>query len=235
LGELFVIRHAQASFGQDDYDRLSELGFRQTRLLEAFFNRIGTRFQAIYSGSLKRQVDTAGPLRSCFRADVPRQELSILPEFNEYDSSAVIRTQLPHLIREDPSLEQDLPRLQADRRALQRILDRSLSRWMSAPEESEGLESWPDFNRRVQEGIARILSESGPGKTVALVTSGGPLSAVLKMALSLSDRETIELSWQVRNASVSTFKFNRERLTLSSFNNVAHLEIEQEPGLLTYR
>jgi len=161
LGELFVIRHAQASFGQADYDRLSELGFRQTRLLEAFFNRIGTRFQAIYSGSLKRQVDTAEPLRSCFRADVPQQELSILPEFNEYDSSAVIRTQLPHLIREDPSLEQDIPRLQADRRALQRILDRSLSR--------------------------------------------------------------------------STFKFNRECLTLSSFNNVAHLEMKREPELLTYR
>jgi broad specificity phosphatase PhoE len=61
LGDLYVIRHAQASFGQDDYDRLSELGFRQARLLEAFFNRIGTRFQAIYSGSLKRQV-VAEPL-----------------------------------------------------------------------------------------------------------------------------------------------------------------------------
>lgn len=235
MGELLVIRHAQASFGQADYDRLSELGLRQARLLEAFFNRIGTRFQAIYSGSLKRQVDTAESLRSCFGADVPLQELLILPEFNEYDSSAVIRTQLPHLIREDPSLEQDLPRLQDDRRALQRILDRSLSRWMSAPEEVEGLESWSAFNQRVQAGIARIQSESGPGKTVALVTSGGPLSGILKMALSLSDRETIELSWQVRNASVSRFKYNRERLTLTSFNNVAHLEIEQEPGLLTYR
>jgi len=235
MGELFIIRHAQASFGQADYDRLSDLGFRQACLLEAFLNRIGTRFQAIYSGSLKRQVDTAEPLRSCFRPDVPQQELSLLPEFNEYDSSAVIRAQLPYLIREDPSLEQDLPRLQSDRRALQRILDRSLSRWMSAPEEAEGLETWPAFNRRVQEGIARILSENGPGKTVALVTSGGPLSAILKMALSLSDRETIQLSWQIRNASVSSFKYNRDRLTLSSFNNVAHLEMNREPELFTYR
>ena len=235
MGELFVIRHAQASFGQEDYDRLSELGFRQARLLEAFLNRVGTRFQAIYSGSLKRQVATAEPLRSCFRPDVPQQELSILPEFNEYDSSAVIRTQLPHLIREEPSLEQDLPRLLDDRRAFQGILDRSLSRWMSAPEGSEGLETWPAFNRRVQEGITRVLSESGPGKTVALVTSGGPLSAILKMALSLSDRETIQLSWQIRNASVSSFKYNRDRLTLSSFNNVAHLEMSREPELLTYR
>ena len=61
------------------------------------------------------------------------------------------------------------------------------------------------------------------------------MSAILKMALSLSDRETIQLSWQVRNASVSTFKYNRDRLTLSSFNNVAHLELSGEPELLTYR
>ncbi len=235
MGDLYVIRHAQASFGQTDYDRLSELGIRQARLLETFLNRIGTRFEAIYSGSLKRQVATAEPLRSCFRPNVPQSELSILPEFNEYDSSAVIRTQLPHLIREDPSLEQDLPRLQTDRRALQRILDRSLSRWMAESPEAGDLESWSDFNRRVREGIRRILSASGPGKTVALVTSGGPLSAILKMALSLSDRETVQLSWQVRNASVSTFKYNRDRLTLSSFNNVAHLEVEKEPGLLTFR
>ena len=235
MGDLYVIRHAQASFGLDDYDQLSELGFRQARLLEVYFNRIGTRFEAIYSGSLKRQVATAEPLRSCLRPDGSSPELGILPEFNEYDSSAVIQTQIPHLVREDPALEQDLPRLQTDRRALQRILDRSLSRWMSATEPVEGLETWSAFNQRVQEGIVRILSESGPGKTVALVTSGGPLSAILKIALSLSDRETVQLSWQVRNASVSTFKYNRDRLTLSSFNNVAHLEISGEPGVITYR
>jgi broad specificity phosphatase PhoE len=235
LGDLYVIRHAQASFGRDDYDQLSELGFRQARLLEASFNRVGRRFEAIYSGSLKRQAATAEPLRSCLRTDGPCPEVTILPEFNEYDSSAVIQAQLPYLVREDPSLEQDQARLQTDRRALQRILDRALSRWMSAAEAVEGLETWSDFNRRVREGIIRILSSNGPGKTVALVTSGGPLSAILKMALSLSDSETIQLSWQVRNASVSTFKYNRERLTLSSFNNVAHLEISGEPELLTYR
>ena len=235
MGDLYVIRHAQASFGRDDYDQLSELGFRQARLLEAFFNRIGTRFEALYCGSLKRQVATAEPLRSCLRPDGPAPELGILPEFNEYDSSAVIQTQIPYLVREDPSLEQELPRLQTDRRALQRILGLSLSRWMSAPEASEGLETWEAFNRRVREGVLRILVESGPGKTVALVTSGGPLSAILKMALCLSDQETVQLSWQVRNASISTFKYNRDRLTLSCFNNVAHLEISGEPGLVTYR
>lgn len=235
MGDLFVIRHGQASFGQADYDRLSERGLRQARLAAGFFRQIGTRFQTVYSGSLQRQTATAEPLLSCLHPEAASRELSIRPEFNEYDSATIIQQQIPGLLREDPSLEQDLPRLQTDRRALQRILERSLLRWMSVPEETEGLESWEAFNRRVREGIRRILEECGPGKTVALVTSGGPLSAILKMALSLSDPETIHLAWQVRNASISTFKYNRDRVTLASFNSVAHLEISGEPELLTYR
>ncbi|MCU0579655.1 MAG: histidine phosphatase family protein [Desulfobacterota bacterium] len=234
MGDLYVIRHAQASFGRDDYDQLSELGFRQAGLIETYFQKAGVRFDAVYCGSLKRQVATAEPLRSCLKADVPT-EITISEAFNEYDSTAVIQTQFPHLVREDPALEQDLPRLQTDQKALQRLLERALARWLASAEPLEGLETWEGFNRRVREGVIRILTESGPGKTVALVTSGGPLSAILKMALSLSDQETVQLSWQVRNASVSTFKYNRNRLTLSSFNNVAHLEISGEPGLVTYR
>jgi broad specificity phosphatase PhoE len=234
LGDLYVIRHAQASFGRDDYDQLSELGFRQTDLLGAYLRKAGIRFSALYSGSLRRQMETATPLLSCL-TETLSAEIAILPEFNEYDSSAVIQSQIHYLVREDPSLEEDLPRLQTDRRALQRILDLSLSRWMSATEAVAGLETWSAFNQRVQEGIVRILSESGSGKTVALVTSGGPLSAILKKALSLSNTETVQLSWQIRNASVTTFKYNRDRLTLSSFNNVAHLELSGEPGVITYR
>jgi broad specificity phosphatase PhoE len=234
LGDLYVIRHAQASFGLDDYDQLSELGLRQAGLLEAYFRKIGVRFDAVFSGSLRRQVNTAEPLLSCL-TDTRPPELGILPEFNEYDSAAVIQSQITHLVREDPALEQDLPRLQIDRRVLQRLLEGALARWMSAPEAVEGLETWESFDRRVRDGITRILTKSGPGKTVALVTSGGPLMAILKMALSLSDAEMVQLSWQIRNASVSIFKYNRERLTLSSFNGVAHLEISGEPGLLTYR
>lgn len=234
MGDLYVIRHGQAAFGRDDYDQLSDLGLRQAGLLEAYLRKIGVRFAAVYSGSLKRQVDTAVPLLSCL-TDTRLPELGILPEFNEYDSTAVIQSEITHLVREDPTLEQDLPRLQTDRRALQRLLERALARWMSAPQVVEGLETWDSFNRRVRDGITRILNRSGPGKTVALVTSGGPLMAILKMALSLSDAEMVQLSWQIRNTSVSIFKYNRERLTLASFNGVAHLEISGEPELLTYR
>jgi hypothetical protein len=45
----------------------------------------------------------------------------------------------------------------------------------------------------------------------------------------------VDLAWQIRNASVSTFKFSEQRFTLSSFNSVAYLEMQRDPSLITYR
>ena len=79
------------------------------------------------------------------------------------------------------------------------------------------------------------MEENGPKKKIALFTSGGVVSAVMQMALGLSDEDTIRLSWQIRNTSVSILKYSDKRLGLSSFNSVAHLEIRNEAELLTYR
>ena len=114
-------------------------------------------------------------------------------------------------------------------------MNRAILRWISDPDVGSGLETWAGFTQRVRKGINRVIEEAGQGKTVALVTSGGPISALLQIALSLSDQETIHLAWQLRNASVSIFKYNRKRLTLDSFNSVAHLEKEKDPTLITYR
>ena len=37
MSELILIRHAQASFGEENYDKLSDLGHKQARLLGGFF------------------------------------------------------------------------------------------------------------------------------------------------------------------------------------------------------
>ena len=37
MSELHLVRHAQASFGSDNYDQLSDLGHRQSRLLGGHF------------------------------------------------------------------------------------------------------------------------------------------------------------------------------------------------------
>ena len=64
MGDLYLIRHAQASFGKPDYDELSELGFHQARLLADFFERTGRTFDALYCGEMKRHRDTAAHFKS---------------------------------------------------------------------------------------------------------------------------------------------------------------------------
>ena len=41
---VYLVRHAQASFGARDYDRLSELGRQQARWLGDYFAGRGLRF-----------------------------------------------------------------------------------------------------------------------------------------------------------------------------------------------
>ena len=108
MGDLYVIRHAQASFGKPDYDQLSRLGFRQASLLEGYLSHQGVGFEAVFSGAMKRHLDTARPLLACLGPDAGPEALTVLSEFNEYDSSSLMQVQLPHLTREDPSLEKDL-------------------------------------------------------------------------------------------------------------------------------
>ena len=44
MGTLYLVRHGQASFGADDYDKLSDLGHRQCVRLGEYFRDKGVRF-----------------------------------------------------------------------------------------------------------------------------------------------------------------------------------------------
>jgi broad specificity phosphatase PhoE len=235
VSEIYCIRHAQASFGTGDYDRLSEVGMRQAQILADYLLNLGVRFHALYSGSLQRQISTAEPIVSGLSKRGMEVEIQTDPAFNEYDTAGIIRTLAPTLSREDPAFSRALPDIFGDRHAFQMVLEKAMKRWTFQQDAMGDIESWPAFAGRVRRGIDRIVRETGRGKAVALLTSGGPLSVIMQMALRLSDEETLQLAWQIRNASVSLFKFNDDRLTLAAFNGVGHLEIQQDSGLLTYR
>jgi broad specificity phosphatase PhoE len=235
MSEIFFIRHAQASFGSDDYDKISEIGIRQAEILGRYFDKLGLRFDAVYSGAMDRHVATAKRVTGRHVGGDGEQQLKLAREFNEYDSSSVVKSQIPDMARDDPLLAEALPKIYSDKRIFQSVFEKAVLRWISGRHVLSGVETWKAFTRRVRSGVRKVMDQNGAKKRIAVFTSGGPLSAVTQMALGLSDEETIRLSWQIRNASVSTFKYNAERITLSSFNSAAHLELESDPSLMTYR
>ncbi len=63
MGTLYLVRHGQASFGADDYDKLSALGHRQSVRLGEHFALKGLRFDAVMAGTLRRHLETLAGIR----------------------------------------------------------------------------------------------------------------------------------------------------------------------------
>jgi broad specificity phosphatase PhoE len=184
---------------------------------------------------MERQIATAKKVLSALGNQEDTPDLRILPELNEYDSRLVIKSYVPDLIREDPAVADALAQMYTDRRSFQMVFERAVLRWISARNEMEGLETWKAFKARVHQGVKKIIEEQGQKKRILVFSSGGAISTVMQMALSLTDEETIRLSWQIQNTSLSAFKYSGKDFTLSSFNSLAHLQLLKDPTLLTYR
>lgn len=229
---LYVIRHGQASFGQGDYDRLSDLGRRQAQVLGAHLKEQGLNLDAAYCGTMQRQRHTAELVLD----ELPSPPaLSELPQINEYDSEAIMGALLPALMEDEPRLADLFPKMRSDRRAFQELYEATMLRWIGGSYDCAPAETWQSFHERLGQGIAQVRSENGRGRTVALFTSGGPISGVMRLALGLEDEVALRLTWVIRNASVSSFFYNDQHLTLSQFNRTGHLERIGDPELLTFR
>ncbi|MBW2204782.1 MAG: histidine phosphatase family protein [Deltaproteobacteria bacterium] len=194
---------------------------------------MGIFFDAIYSGSLERQRHTAERVLERTPAG-SRRDLRIQPGLNEYDAKGIVEAQVPAMIRDNPKLALDLGRMN-ERRSFQRIFERAMRRWLSGRYDAEGVEPWKAFRDRVQGAVNRIMMENGRGKTVAIFTSGGPICVTLQMALGITEDIAIQLNWQLRNTSVSVFKYSDRGIFMHSYNSINHLLDRKDSTLLTYR
>lgn len=109
-----------------------------------------------------------------------------------------------------------------------------MQRWKADNGSEDSLESWKDVCLRVKTGIEQLCTENENGKRIAVVTSGGPIAAIMQIALDLDDKYAFNLPRFIRNTSVSTFIYDKKRLSLLSYNSVAHLELHEDPTLITF-
>jgi broad specificity phosphatase PhoE len=236
MSEIFMIRHGQASFGQDNYDQLSPVGVRQAKIVARHLSKFKKSFDAVYCGTMERQIRTAQELIECYIAlkfSVP--ELVQSTAFDEYDSSAVWESLIPQIIEENPSLSKDLEQIYIDKKSFQQLFQKVMHRWISGEFDTPGSPKWADFKKRVWQGLQDIMDHHGSKKRLAVFTSGGPISAAIQRAMGISDQKTMEISWQIMNGSITRFKYNERGIALAGFNDIAHFELEQDEQLLTYR
>src|SRR5437660_12130687 len=239
MSTLFVIRHGQASFLEQNYDKLSALGETQARLLGEYWAKRRVIFDRVLSGPRTRQRETARITGEAYKASgIPWPAVEMAPEFDEYHGDTVLDAALPGLVERDPQVRdlQDVflkSSTPAEKhRAFQRLFEFVIGRWVAGAIQAEYVESWADFSARVNRGLWQIAANGGQGQQVAVFTSGEPIGVTMQRALHLSPEDTLRVAWMVRNGACSEFLFSGERFTLSSFNAFPHLD---GASLLTYR
>jgi broad specificity phosphatase PhoE len=240
VSTLLLVRHAQASFLEAEYDRLSTLGEEQARRLGEWWARVGVTFDEVWVGPRRRQIDTARLAGEAFAAAGGAwPEPRAMHELDEYHAEAVMKIAAPELARRD----QDVQRLaaafagarerRARARAFEHLFQAVTRRWVAGQVEAPGTEPWATFLARVRAGLGALTDETrGRGRRVAAFTSAGTIGASLYATLPLDATRALEMGWMVKNASLTEYLFADGRVTLSSFNATPHLD---EARLWTYR
>lgn len=233
VSEIWLLRHGQASFGADDYDRLSETGQVQARLLGEHLAALGLRFDAVYGGGMRRQRETARLMMEAMGHPQP-DSYTLMEHFNEFDHLPVLREHLQAVVKRGEACP-DIPRMRVDRTYFQSIFSEATRAWVAGEPEAPDLESWVDFCQRVESGMDQLLQVVNSGQRVLVSTSAGTISVALRYVLGTARENALDLAWVIRNSSLTRLLCNGRRITLEAFNSVAHLEREDRLPLITYR
>jgi broad specificity phosphatase PhoE len=223
MGVVLLVRHGQASFGSDDYDVLSETGWQQGRLLGAWLADRLVSPTGVVRGGLRRHRETA-------EAMIEGAGWSASAEadagWDEFDHLGVV------------AAHSDSPAGELDRREFQRVFEAATERWTSGGFDADYAESWRGFVARVRAALARACGEAGPGGTVVVVSSGGPIAAACAALVDPLDDDpaTYARLWSrfntvLVNSSVTRVVVGSTGARLLTFNEHPHLEGE----VLTYR
>lgn len=221
MGVLTLVRHGQASFGTDDYDRLSDLGTQQSSALGQSWEAGGTKFTHAIAGSMLRHAQTA--IASIDASGLGEEDLEeplsgydIDAGWNEYDHLGITTAHTPD------ALSRPMKEFQA-------VLNQAIDAWRLG--DGEFSESYASFNDRVMGSFREAVAASGPGQSVVVFTSGGPIALVTSHLLAGDDSLFQRLNDVIINASVTTVIVGGSGPRLLSFNEHTHLP----SSLVTYR
>jgi broad specificity phosphatase PhoE len=238
MSHIILVRHAQASFLEGDYDKLCANGEAQAGLLGEYWSRRGVVFGRSYSGPRVRQRETARIVAQAYRsAGLGFPETEVMSDFDEYAAEAALRECLPQLLQVDAEIN-ELHRAYEDsesgerRKTFQKLFEAVIAKWVAGKTVAPGVEPWHEFCSRVERGLAQVVRDTSSAASAVVFTSAGAIGAAMRRALHLSAEDTLRLTWMSRNASFSGFLASGERFTLSTFNAHPHLDGD---SLLTYR
>ena len=235
MATIYLFRHGQASFGADDYDKLSPLGERQATLLGHYLRDSGVVLDAAYSGNLLRQRETARLALASQQAEVPHQ---VDPRFNEIDNDEQLRYLLPEVMKIEPGIRELVDRGLSSSKDYQKVIDAVFNYWVSPQCKETRIQSWADYSSQVADALRELMATQGGGKTLGIFTSGGTIATMVAQVLGLSGEQTYQFYEPIFNCSVTQIFYNGRKTSLSYFNDRSWLQLQgakSAENLVTYR
>lgn len=233
MAAIYLIRHGQASFGKADYDQLSEKGMQQAEILGQYWQSL-VMPNKFYSGDLLRHNQTLKYFSVGHQnANTPT---IIDSGFNELDHVDVLTCYNPqwHNLAE---MSAEINQLKNPNKIFKKEFSQAINRWISGDFNKEYKESWQQFKNRCVSALQNIIqqelannqyentNQTKTPKDILVFTSGGTISVILQHILQLNDKQTLQISQQLRNTSVSKLLFSGNNLSVDYINNYSHLEL----------
>jgi broad specificity phosphatase PhoE len=223
---IVLVRHAQGSFGAASYDVLSDTGHEQVIAVAAELQRRETKVARVISGTLRRQVDTAGPIAAAFGLEVEIDE-----RWNEYSADDILR----HHSTTDARLERSGDdAVEISSREFQGLLEGGLNAWIEAGADGPAEETYAAFAARVRGALSAAAEGLGSGAAAVVSTSGGPIGAICAALSGAPPTSLVQFNRVAINTGITKLTVGRGGITLISFNEHSHLEGPAR-SLLTYR
>lgn len=202
MGEIILVRHGQANSAattEEDYDRLSSLGWDQARLLGDWLRAHDYAFDHILSGTLRRHRETAESM------GIQAEEDARLNEIDYYRLSHSLKERHGEPLPTNDTYVDHMPKV--------------LAAWEKA--EIEGAEPYVAFEGR----IAELLAEASvPGRRLLCVTSGGVIGMVLRQLLDLDLMKMSRVMLPIYNTSMHRLHVREGETMLAGYNSIPHLE-----------
>jgi len=229
MSELYLVRHAQANFGVENYDTLSSLGQQQSEWLGEYFLERDITFYYTACGDMQRHKQTLDAISEKLKLNSNQQ--NVLRGFNEYNFKEMIQAfgaQHP-----EDKFYQAAMKQPGNKKTFFRLLRQVLIAW--SKDQIDGVaESWEMFQQRVRAEMSAIQASVNSGERVLVISSGGAISMFIGLVLDLSAEKIIELNLQTKNTGISHFFFNKQVMTMSGFNAIPHLEHPDRVNHITY-
>jgi broad specificity phosphatase PhoE len=230
VGTIYLVRHGQAAFGTDHYDRLTELGVAQARLLGNYFARRQIRFDAVFTGTLRRQTETAHGIVEGHPEFGTAHVQETFAGLDEYKPEAVMMALNGDLPAPAPAAARRDPLVVREHF---RVLREALLAWAEDRTRPEGMPVWQAFQDGAVAAMVEARQRFADGN-VLIVSSGGPIAAIVAATLSAPPATAVELNLRIRNSSLTEFAATPRRHSLISFNGLPHLDTHPDQTLSTY-